>query len=258
MISKKPGEAKTKPPKTNTKSHDNLIRSFGRIKTRKLSKAKKDKIQNLLPKISIRIPDFKLEKVVKIDPKKFFDFQPKEIWLEIGFGFGEHIFERARKNKNIGIIGCEPHVNGVASLLNKISDYNEKVEEKIQNIRILNGDARILLNKLKANSLSKIFILFPDPWPKKRHHKRRIIQLEFLDLLSSKLKKGGTLFFASDIEGYIGWTLEKVVRNSKFKWTAKSEKDWKQEPKWWVRTRYQDKAIREGRTSAFLEFKNIN
>ena len=228
-------------PFTNTK----LIRSFGRIKTRALSSGKQKKLDEILPQISVKIEEGK-----KLNPAKLFDKNTKEIWLEIGFGFGEHVYGQAEKpeNKNIGFIACETHINGVVSLLGKIEKTNTK------NIRIFNGDARLLLESLEDSSLNKVFILFPDPWPKKKHHNRRIINESFLELLHTKMKPESTLIFASDIDNYIDWTIEKVQNHGKFTFPAKSKENCEQEPNWWIRTRYQQKAIREGRKSRWLEF----
>ena len=152
------------------------IRSFGRIKAKNITDYDNELLDDFLPKCSINIGD-KLDKF-KINQ------------LEIGFGFGESLIHRAQNNKDINYIGCEAYTKGVASLLDKIKTNN------INNLKVFYGDARILIENLEDNSLDKIFILFPDPWPKKRHNKRRIISKEFLELLSHKLKNGGELFFA--------------------------------------------------------------
>lgn len=219
------------------------LRSFGRIKSR--IRDSENLLGNLLPKLLIEIKDN-----AKIEPKKLFD-KPDEIHLEIGYGYGKSIVNRAIKSPNIGFIGCEVYINGILNLLKKIKEYN------IQNIKLYDKDARELLDNLKDESLDKVFILFPDPWPKKRHNKRRIINQKLLNTLHSKLKKDGILFFASDIEHYINWTLEHIEQHGKFEPTFKSLEECKIEPKWWTKTKYQEKAIREGRESLFLEFKKI-
>lgn len=213
------------------------IRSFGRIKSRKISDGKQDKLDNVLPRYLITIDDSKINNLP----------DGKTLFLEIGFGYGEHTAHQALLNKNAGIIACETYINGVLSLLNKIE------ENKIDNVKIFNGDARILLEKLPDNSLDKVFILFPDPWPKKKQNKRRIINKEFLELLKSKLKTNGILFFASDILNYVEWTCEmaKNILTPLFEDYSKC----KTEPEWWIQTRYQTKAIKEGRESYFLSFQ---
>ena len=173
----------------------------------------------------------------------------KKYFFEIGFGYGEHTEQQALLNKDACIIACEVYIDGVISLLNKMENKN------IDNIKIFNGDARLLLEKFPNNSLDKIFILFPDPWPKKKHNKRRIINNEFIDLIKSKLKIGGTLLFASDILDYINWTIDCI--GDKLQKNFNDITNCKQEPKWWVQTKYQKKAIKEGRESYFLEFSKL-
>jgi len=219
------------------------LRSFGRIKSR--VRDNENLLVDLLSKLRI-----KLNEKSKLNPKTLFK-NPKEIHLEIGYGYGTSISNRASQNPDIGFIGCEVYINGILHLLRKIKENN------IQNIRLYDKDARDLLNNLEDKSLDKVFILFPDPWPKKRHHKRRIINQNFLNTIHSKLKEGGTLFFTSDIEHYINWTLEHIMENGRFKASFKNLKETKIEPNWWTKTKYQEKAIKEGRESNFLEFKKI-
>jgi tRNA (guanine-N7-)-methyltransferase len=156
----------------------------------------------------------------------------------------------------VGILGCEPFVNGVAKLVTEIEERN------LTNVRILNDDARFLLEKLTPASLSRVFILYPDPWPKKRHNKRRFVNLETLDLLARALKPGGELRFASDIPDYIAWTLAHVSRFNRergetFRWNADCADDWRKPYEGWPGTRYEAKAIREGRTPAYLSFRRL-
>jgi len=220
-----------------------VLRSFGRIKNR--VKDTQNLLGNLLPKFLIKI-----NPKTKLNPKTLFQ-NPQEIYLEIGFGYGELIIESAKQNPEIGFIGCEVYVNGILNVLRKIKEYN------IQNIRLYDKDARILLDNLQDKSLDKVFVLFPDPWPKARHNKRRIINQEFLNTAHSKLKKNGILFFASDIDDYINWTLRHINDNGKFQANFDSLKDCEKEPDWWIKTKYQKKAIKEGRVSKFLEFRKI-
>ena len=217
------------------------IRSFGRIKSRKLKDSKVEKLEIILPKYRIEIGDN--DKILNL-PEKY-----EKLYFEIGFGYGEHTTHQATLNKGYGIVACETYVNGVLSLIDKIE------ENKIENIRIYNSDARILLEKMPDHSIDKMFILFPDPWPKKKQNKRRIINDEFLDILKKKLKIGGTLFFASDILNYVEWTFD--FAKNKFEPLFDNIEECKTEPDWWIRTRYQQKAINEGRESYFLEFKNM-
>ena len=214
------------------------IRSFGRVKSRKLGDIKTNTLEQKLPKYKIDIESDKLKSLMA----------SKKLLMEIGFGYGEHTIHQSLLNKDSQIIACETYINGVLSLVDKIEN------DKIENINIFNGDARLLLEKIPNNSIDRIFILFPDPWPKKKQNKRRIISDEFLKLIKSKLKINGSLFFASDILDYVNWTysLAKDVLNPNFN----KLEDCKEEPTWWIKTRYQEKAIREGRESYFLEFLN--
>ena len=215
------------------------IRTFGRIRSRGFSETKIDKLNNVLPKYSVKINE---NGTVENFPSKC-----NKLFFEIGFGYGEHTAHQALLNKDVEIVACETYINGVLSLLDKIETNN------IENIRIFNGDARLLLEKMPNNSIDKVFILFPDPWPKKRQNKKRIINDEFLNLLKQKLKDNGTLFLASDILDYVEWTLN--FANGKFKKMFDNLEECKREPEWWIKTRYQTKAIKEGRESYFLEFK---
>lgn len=215
------------------------IRSFGRIKSRKFSDIKLEKLEKNLPQYLIKIEN---EKILGL-PQNY-----DKLYFEIGFGYGEHTIHQAILNKNYGIVACETYSNGVLSLLDKIEN------NEIQNIRIYNWDARELLEKIPNSSIDKVFILFPDPWPKKKQNKKRIINAEFLDLLKLKLKNGGILFFASDILNYVEWTMN--LAKDKFQPLFKDLNECKKEPEWWIKTRYQEKAIKEGRESYFLEFEN--
>lgn len=215
------------------------IRSFGRIRGKNLTENKIEKLENNLQNLKIELDD---------------DFDGlsknyKKVFLEIGFGQGEHTAHQAMLNPDCLVVSCETYINGVMSLVSRIE------ENKIENIKIYNNDARDLLEKLPDNYLDRVFILFPDPWPKKRQNKRRIINEEFLTLLKSKMKKGGTLFFASDIENYVEWTMEKIqgILTPTFNSVEECKNN---QPVWWVETKYQKKAIREGRDSYFMEFIN--
>lgn len=212
------------------------VRSFGRINSRGTLKNEKETIENILPKYAVDL-----------------DFSPeinKQNHLEIGFGYGESIFERAKNNRSYSYIGCETYIKGVLNLVNLMES------DGVDNIKIFNGDARLLIENLPNESIDFIYILFPDPWPKKKHQKRRIVNEEFLDLISKKLKSKGRLFFATDIESYMSWTIEKINDFGKFEKLFNDE-TCKIPPSWWVQTKYQTKAIKEGRESNFLEWEII-
>ncbi|WP_412555590.1 tRNA (guanosine(46)-N7)-methyltransferase TrmB [Shimia sp. MIT1388] len=175
-------------------------------------------------------------------------FGGKEVWLEVGFGGGEHMVHQAVQNPDVGIIGCEPYINGVAMLLGKIR------EAGAENIKVHPGDARDMFDVLPDESLSRAFLLYPDPWPKKRHHRRRFVTSEHLEPLSRKLKPGAIFRVATDIEDYVRQTLEQVPRHG-FEWLAEKPEDWREPWGDWISTRYEQKAFREGRTPHYLTFR---
>lgn len=216
------------------------IRSFGRIKSRKLSNNKIDILNNILPIYQVNNDKTYLQNLCDLNDN---------ILFEIGFGYGEHTVHQAQLKPFSTIIACETYINGILSIISKMK------EENIKNIKLYNGDARLLLENMPDHSIDKIFILFPDPWPKKKQNKRRIINEEFVELIKLKLKIGGTLFFASDILNYVEWTIEHI--NSRLQPLFNNIEECQKEPDWWLKTRYQQKAIKEGRSSYFLEFKNI-
>ena len=161
----------------------------------------------------------------------------EDVWLEVGFGAGEHLLDQARSHPDVGLIGAEPYEAGVAKLLSKLA------EAPPANILIHEGDARDIVSALPDASLGRVFILFPDPWPKTRHHKRRFVQVEMLDALARVMRPGAELRFASDDAGYLAWTLERLLAHLGFAWTARSAADWKIRPAGWPETRYEAKAL---------------
>lgn len=174
-------------------------------------------------------------------------FGDREVWLEIGFGGGEHLVHQAVSNPGIGLIGCEPYINGVAMLLGKVRKAG------VSNLRIHPGDARDLFDVLPSSSISKAFLLYPDPWPKKRHHRRRFVTPEHLEPLARVMAPGAELRIATDIPDYVRQTLEQVPRHG-FTWTAQRAADWRVPWDDWLSTRYEQKALREGRTPHYLTF----
>lgn len=167
--------------------------------------------------------------------------------LEVGFGGGEHLTAQAKIHPDTGFIGCEPFENGVAKLLTRVREHG------LTNVRVRPDDAREVLERPDA-SLSVIFVLFPDPWPKFRHHKRRFIQLRSLDDIARVLKPGGELRVATDHPDYAQWTLMHLVRDARFSWGAQRAADWRVRPADWVGTRYEQKALAAGRSCVYLRF----
>ena len=174
-------------------------------------------------------------------------FGDREVWLEIGFGGGEHMVHQAVTHPQAGIIGCEPFINGVAMLLGKIRAAGA------ENIAVHPGDARDMFDVLPEASISRAFLLYPDPWPKKRHHRRRFVTPEHLAPLARVLKPGAQLRVATDIPDYVRQTLEQVPRHG-FRWTAEGPADWREPWDDWISTRYEQKALREGRVPHYLTF----
>lgn len=175
-------------------------------------------------------------------------FGAKPVWLEVGFGGGEHLMHQALETPGVGIIGCEPYINGVAMLLGKLRD------NPAQNVAIHPGDVRDLFDVLPENSLDKAFVLYPDPWPKKRHHRRRFVTPEYLEPLARAMKPGAELRLATDIPDYVRQTLVEVPRAG-FEWLAEGPADWREPWDDWVSTRYEQKALREGRRPHYLTFR---
>lgn len=232
---------------------------FGRRKGRVIRKTKTTLLESFLPNLRI-------SQNTAFDKETLFGTKVDEICLEIGFGNGEHIAGQAHKNPRTGYIGAEVFQNGVANLLSLITgikitaDLPEKIAlepGRVDNIRIWDDDIRLLFKNMPDQFLDKIYLLFPDPWPKKRHASRRFVNPENLQELSRLLKKGGILRIATDHKVYKSWTLRQMHACPDFKWTATCGNDWKHEPADWVQTKYQRKAIREGRRAVFLDYEKI-
>ena len=185
------------------------------------------------------LPRLRLKPETGYDPGSYFDTKVSDTWLEVGFGSGEHMLLQAGAHPHVGIIGAEPYEAGVAKTLSKLADDHNLLER----VRIYQGDARDVIDALPADCLGRVFILFPDPWPKTRHHKRRFIQMEMLDRLAIVMKPGAELRFASDDQGYVCWTLERFTAHPAFSWQAERALDWSSRPHDWPQTRYEKKAL---------------
>lgn len=172
-------------------------------------------------------------------------------WLEIGFGGGEHLLWQARANPLVRFMGCEPFEDGVMKVLTAIES------EGLDNIRLHMGDARDVLRALPEASLSRTFILFPDPWPKRKHQKRRLINPHLLDMLARVMKPGSELRFGTDIGDYARTALLAFRSEPRFRWLAEGPQDWRIRPDDWPQTRYEAKAIREGRLRYYFRFKRV-
>ena len=221
------------------------IRSYGRRHGRKLRPARQAALDSGLASVSLGA----LPADGTLDPRGLFAPRPKAAWLEIGFGGGEHLVWQAAANPDVGILGAEPFVNGVASLLAQVGRLG------LRNVRVWPDDAGALLAALADASIDRAFLLFPDPWPKARHHKRRIVNPANLDVLARILANNAEFRVATDDEAYLGWILTHILDHRAFAWTVRDPSDWRRRPADWPATRYEEKAGRSGRKPYFLSFQ---
>ena len=219
---------------------------FGRRKGHKLRARQADLIDHLLPRLSLDVAG-----PSPPDLADLFDPPAEEIRLEIGFGGGEHLIAEARVLAKVGFIGCEPYVNGMAKILTQIEAHN------IGTVRLFAGDATELLAWLPPHSLARIDLIHPDPWPKRRHWKRRFVQDATVAAMARVLKPDGEFRFVSDIADYCAWTLKHLSRSRDFAWTAERASDWRLPWADYTMTRYGRKAEREGRHAAYLRFRRV-
>jgi tRNA (guanine-N7-)-methyltransferase len=219
---------------------------FGRRKGHKLRVHQADLIEHLLPRLALDITG-----PAPPDLAGLFDHRADDIRLEIGFGGGEHLIAEALALPNSGFIGCEPYVNGMAKILKQIEAHN------IGNIRLFAGDATELLAWAPPRSLRRIDLIHPDPWPKRRHWKRRFVQDATVAAMARVLKVDGEFRFVSDIDDYCAWTLAHLSRSPDFSWIAERAADWRQPWADYTMTRYGRKAEREGRQAAYLRFRKV-
>ena len=214
---------------------------YGRRKGKGLRAGQEGRLATLLPRLRVPAEG-------PVDPAVLFP-GAESTALEIGFGGGEHLSALSRSNPRPGFVGCEPFVNGLAKMLATIE------AERLGNVRLWDGDAAALLPRLSAACLDRVFLLYPDPWPKRRQRKRRLVSDEMLETLARVMKPGAELRFASDIDDYAGWTLVRAARCPVLTWTARQAGDWTQPFPGWPGTRYESKALREGRTPIYLTFE---
>jgi tRNA (guanine-N7-)-methyltransferase len=217
---------------------------FGRRKGHKLRIHQADLIKNLLPHLSIHITG-----PSPADLAALFDPPAESVRLEIGFGGGEHLIAEAQASPHVGFIGCEPYVNGMAKILSQIEAHN------IGNIKLFAGDAAELLAWAPPHSLERIDLIHPDPWPKRRHWKRRFVQDATVAAMARLLRPSGEFRFVCDIDDYVAWTLQRLVRSPDFSWMAERADDWRLPWPDYTMTRYGRKAMREGRRAVYLRFR---
>jgi tRNA (guanine-N7-)-methyltransferase len=211
-----------------------------------LRQGQQDIWHEVLPRLRIELPASG-----SIDPASLFAPAPEGIFLEIGFGGGEHLAAQAAAHPRLGLIGCEIFENGVAKLLGEVK------RSGLGNVRILIDDARLLLAALPDDCLDRVFILFPDPWPKLRHHKRRMVAPATLDALARCMRDGAELRLATDDPEYLVWMLQHTTAHADFIWLARRPGDWRERPADWPATRYEKKALAAGRAPAFLRFARL-
>jgi tRNA (guanine-N7-)-methyltransferase len=211
-------------------------RLYGRSKGKALRQHQSELMAELLPRLALD-----LASPLPLRPDR-------ETRLEIGFGGGEHLIEAAAREPDADFFGCEPFVNGMAKLLARIE------ERGLANIRLYQGDAAEVLDRLPDASLSRVYIFYPDPWPKRRHRKRRFISPENLERLARVMRPGAELRFATDIDDYAAWTLARLRACDAFRWRAETAQDWLEPWEGWTRTKYEAKAMAAGRRPVYLTF----
>ncbi|MGY5807063.1 tRNA (guanine(46)-N(7))-methyltransferase TrmB [Rhizobium sp. LEGMi198b] len=219
---------------------------FGRRKGKPLRGQQAERLEALLPQYIVD-----LSAPAPQPLNDLFPVQTERLRLEIGFGGGEHLIHRALESPATGFIGVEPFVNSMQKLLARVDETGAR------NIRVYNDDATQLLDWLPEGCLDQIDLLYPDPWPKKKHWKRRFVSQVNLDRFHRVLKPGALFCFASDIDTYVNWTLQHCAAHGGFEWTANNASDWLTPYEGWPSTRYEAKARREGRSSAYLTFKRV-
>jgi tRNA (guanine-N7-)-methyltransferase len=184
-----------------------------------------------------------------LEPRELFDETVEAVWLEVGFGAGEHLSALARAHPHIGFIGCEPFINGVARLLADVDQHG------LGNVRVVMDDARILLDCLGQGSIGRAFLLFPDPWPKRRHNRRRFVVPDNIAAMANVLADGAQWRIATDHMDYCRWILDHMTRSAQFSWLARRPADWRTRPDDWPPTRYEEKGMEAGRPPVFLGFE---
>ena len=239
-----PSRTTAPPPHVNGEEFERRQRTlYGRRRGKKLRAGQEALLDTLLPRLLVKVPP----EPQKLDLAALFG-GARDIWLEVGFGAGEHLVWQAEQHADVGLIGCEPFINGVAKCLAHIERTG------VTNVRLFNDDARLLMAALPEQSLARAFILFPDPWPKTRHHKRRFVQRDTLDELARLMKPGAELRLATDDPSYLPWMVEHACVHSAYDWQAERPADWRDRPADWPPTRYEQKML-AGHKPVFLRLK---
>jgi tRNA (guanine-N7-)-methyltransferase len=239
-----------KPPGATPPAAQPLVdqRVYGRRLGRPLRAARQSAVDVWLPRLGVAVPTAP----ATLDPLSLFAPPVTEAWLEVGFGAGEHLLAQAAAHPHAGLIGCEPFINGMAALLRAVDEQPARAA----NIRVLMDDARPLIASLRDASIARAFVLFPDPWPKARHHKRRFVAKANLDQLARVLQDGAELRLATDDPGYLRWMLIEMSDHPAFVWTARGPADWRLRPADSPKTRYEDKGL-AGAAPAFMTWRRV-
>lgn len=209
-----------------------------------LRASQQQRMERMLPKIGVSDSGGQLDLAALFGTSR-------PVWLEIGFGGGEHLLWQAAQNPGVNFLGVEPFVTGVSSLVYGVET------DKLENIRVCMGDGRVLLSRVPEASIARVFILHPDPWPKWRHAKRRLIQPALLDDLARVMPQGAQLRLGTDWADYSCWALRHLLAHPRFEWQAKSCRDWQDRPDDWPITRYATKAAGEGRCDVHFSFTRV-
>jgi tRNA (guanine-N7-)-methyltransferase len=204
------------------------LRTYGRVKSRSLKPRQARLFETRLPELALPAAAF--------DPRALAP-AATEVWLEAGFGAGEHLAGQAERRPDVLLLGAEPFVNGLAACLAHIDD------RALANVRLHHGDVRAVMASLPDASIDRLFILFPDPWPKTRHAKRRLVEPAFIAEAARIMRPGARLRFATDWADYADWTLQRLLRAPEFRWLAESADDWRRPPADHVTTRYETKRL---------------
>ncbi len=229
----------------------NVLRSYGRRTGRGLSTRQMALLETCLPRLALdldRPAPLEIRSLFAVAGSQETRSVPDDVWLEVGFGAGEHLIWQARRNPHIGLIGCEPFIDGVVKVVTAVE------ETDLSNVRLHSDDAREVLTWLPDNAIGRVFVLFPDPWPKTRHKKRRLIAPAFVSELARVLRPGGEFRFATDIGDYARTGLTAIMQSNLFSWPASGPSDWRNRTTDWPPTRYEGKAHKAGRCCYYFRF----
>jgi tRNA (guanine-N7-)-methyltransferase len=233
---------------SDPRRHSLELRSFGRKRGRKLSARQGALLRDVLPGVALDLAQPCPGRLESLFEARGTAKPIREVWLEIGFGGAEHMIQQARAHPEVGLIGCEPFEEGVVKALSAVEEHG------LGNVRVHADDVRPVLRWLEPQSIGRVFMLYPDPWPKKRHAKRRLLSAELLALLARVMKPGAELRLATDSGTYARTALVAISRQGAFDWIAASPADWRSRTADWPETRYESKALRDGRISYYLRF----